>query len=288
MKRPGYIALWSLIVLCVFSACESTDPDSPAEDVELHPDLEYFPDEFEVVLMRGNATDPPVEGNSLDAFEAAHAQGIRFVEVDFRVSQDGYLIATHPDALGGDCGRASQSTLAELRECRLDGDRRIATLEDLLEFPFESIYIDLKASSGATAEELFEMVETAVDAIIDADRRQDSVLMLYDIDDDVAELIAELEIRGSLKGYPSDPESVTAMIDETASYGLEMMCINAANLSPELVEYSMSQAVWQLPWDHTREANIPHWETLSAAGIGGIIVDTDAIVPHSVIDAWPY
>ncbi len=267
------------------SDANTTDPTDPI-DTDLVPNWEWFPEEFEVVLMRANATDPFVAGNSLDAFEAAYEQGLKFVEVDFVMSQDGELIAAHHDQLGGNCGNASDSTLDELRDCRLSGDRRIGTLEDLLEFEFSSIYIDLKASSGTTSEELYDVVEHNVEAIEEADAADRAVVMLYDIDEASAQLLAEREIRGGIKGYPSDPESVMAMIEEAEEHGLEMMCINASNLTPEQVHESARRGVWQLPWDHAEESNIPHWEDLIEAGIGGMIVDTDDIIPDDSIAKW--
>jgi glycerophosphoryl diester phosphodiesterase len=266
---------------------DNTDADAAApSDVDRHPNWAQFPDAFQVVLMRSNATDPPVEGNSLDGFEAAFEQGIKFVEADFMQSKDGALIAAHHDSLSGDCGRISRQTLEELRDCRLSGDRRVGALEDLLGFGFEAIYIDLKASSERSSDELFDVVEAAVDVIEDADRADSAVLMVYDVDEAVAELLDERGIRAGLKGYPGGSDGVPEMLETAASYDLEMMCINASNLTPELVHEAARLGIWQLPWDHARRSNIPHWQDLIESGIGGLIVDTDSIVPETSIGRW--
>lgn len=285
----------SILFLCFLGACdgrqppaevlEDADADAPI-DVDRHPNWAQFPDAFQVVLMRSNATDPPVEGNSMDGFEAAFEQGIKFVEVDFMQTKDGALIAAHHDSLGGDCGRARRKTLAQLRDCRLSGDRRVGTLEDLVSFDFEAIYIDLKVSSGRSPEDLLEVVEHAVDVIEAADRADSAVLMVYDIDEAVAELLAERGIRAGLKGYPGGSDGVPDMLETAANHGLEMMCVNASNLTTELVHESARLGIWQLPWDHSRTSQIPHWQDLIEAGIGGMILDTDSILPEASIDRW--
>ncbi|MFU8806715.1 MAG: hypothetical protein ACNA8W_23100, partial [Bradymonadaceae bacterium] len=78
------LAILFVCSLGMLSACEgrgtidtnsmpsppSSGVDAPTIDGEKPSTLQWFPDSFQVVLMRGNAPDPFVEGNSLDGFEA--------------------------------------------------------------------------------------------------------------------------------------------------------------------------------------------------------------------------
>lgn len=270
------------------SVADIGDADAlpPIPDGGDTPNWQRFPDAFRIVMMRGVAPEPFVQGNSLESFEAALEQDVTFVEADFRMSKDDHLVATHHANMGGDCGNVGDKTLEELRECRLSGGRRVATLADLLSMDFEQIYIDLKENGGESDARLLAAIREAIERIEAAERTDSAVLMLYRVTDDVAQSIEEHKIRAGTKGYPSSDEEVRELIDLAARHGMETMCINASSLSAELVHYSASRGVWQLPWDHARESNIPHWQELAAAGIGGMIVDTRRIISENVEPHW--
>ena len=79
------------------------------------------------------------------------------------------------------------------------------------------------------------------------------------------------------------------LVHQASALGLEMVCVKAAQLTPELVRDSMDLGVWHLPWSVDRGA-LPHWTALAEAGVGGLIVlhyaaARDLVAPHWV-DRW--
>jgi hypothetical protein len=104
----------------------SDEPDARDQpDRNLEPG--YFPDAFQSVSIRGHAANPRIEGNSLEGAQGAFDQGVRYVEIDFEMSGDEYIIAAHGNHLGGDCPNVSDSTIDLLRACKLEGGLSVAT-----------------------------------------------------------------------------------------------------------------------------------------------------------------
>jgi hypothetical protein len=271
-------------------SCDSSggDPYGRSGPIELTAlqNADFFPAQFRTVMMRGAAPQPPVAGNTLDGFEAALAQGVRFVEADFHLSLDRQLVASHDRDLGGSCGDVARRTLAELRSCRLAEGHRIATLGDLLSMPFEEIYVDLKETARADDAHVVATVQRAIAELEAAHRKDSAVLMLYRVTDEAARLIREHGVRAGTKGYPQNADQARALIDLAASHGMEMTCMSASVLTPELVTYAARRGVWQLPWDYSRTSNVPHWQALARAGIGGLIVTNRRLVMEQVEPHW--
>ncbi len=104
----------------------------------------------------------------VNTIEAQQSTPVCFAESDFMFSKDGYLVAAHDALLGGNCGDVRQQTLAQLRQCRLAGGARVATLNDFLAVPLTEWYIDLKQNQlASTDEEILHTVEVAVASIVE-------------------------------------------------------------------------------------------------------------------------
>lgn len=106
---------------------------------------------------RGGAGDWPE--NTMPAFEAAVAQGYRYLETDVHCTSDGVLVAFHDDRLDRVTDRAGLiADLAwnEVATARVDGVEPIPRFDELVSsFPAARFNIDAKA-------------ESSVDALVDA------------------------------------------------------------------------------------------------------------------------
>jgi glycerophosphoryl diester phosphodiesterase len=120
-------------------------------------------DELEIIAHRGASWDAPE--NSRAAVELAWRQGADAVEVDFRLTRDGHIVASHDDSLKRVSGvdvHISEHSLDELR--RLDvgswkgpqwSRERIATLDELLAVaapPGKRFYVEIKSGPEVAAE----------------------------------------------------------------------------------------------------------------------------------------
>lgn len=234
--------------------------------------------------MRGTSHAPYLEGNTLEAIQAAQREGILYVEVDLVATRDGALVTAH-QAYVKDCGTLSKMTLNQVLGCRVHGGLRVATLEAVLALPFKGLYLDLKDTREADTERAQMAVESAARAVIRSRRSADTVLMLYDAPPEVVKPIAAHRLRAGIKGYPKSVADTEAMVDRAAELGFEMLCVNAEFVTPELLAASAKRGIWHLPWS-TDPAEADHWRALAEAGAGGLIVLHYELATKRVAPYW--
>jgi hypothetical protein len=128
-------------------------------------------------------------------------------------------------------------------------------------------------------------VELAAEAIVRAGRRDDTVVMVYQPTDEVVALLKKYKLRGGIKGYPENLRETNELVDRAATAGLEMICVNAKYVSPEIIERSASVGVWHLPWSLDSD-RIDHWQSLAKAGVGGMIVQHYRAARDRVAPVW--
>jgi glycerophosphoryl diester phosphodiesterase len=114
-------------------------------------------DTIEIIAHRGASWDAPE--NTLAAVALAWEQGADAVEVDFRLTRDGQIVAIHDDSTLRQTGvdlRVSEHTLEELRQLDFGGAKaaqfrgeRIATLAELLTTlpPGKRFYVEIKCGA---------------------------------------------------------------------------------------------------------------------------------------------
>jgi glycerophosphoryl diester phosphodiesterase len=229
------------------------------------------------VSIQGQSENLPSSGNSLEGIRRAFRDGVRAVEVDFRLAADGKLVASHNAELSGTCGTVAGSTSVELRGCRLARGYRIATLDQLLTIPFEEIYLDLKDTahvSGARA------VDQALRDVGKAKRLGDVVLMVYDASPEIVSSIHDAGARGGLKGYPTSVEETLRMNRVAQAARLELVCVNLPYVSERVIEDAARRGVWHLAWKG--EPDIASLRQLASKGLGGLITKQYGRV-HSAI-----
>lgn len=121
-----------------------------------------------VIAHRGGASLAPE--NSLLAIERAISLGCDAVEVDVRLSSDGFPVVIHDATLERTtegCGRVQDNSLSELVSLRLlsvddtVSDERLPSLESLLEFVDGrcAVLIDVKCSSPGIEQAVIDVVE---------------------------------------------------------------------------------------------------------------------------------
>jgi glycerophosphoryl diester phosphodiesterase len=97
---------------------------------------------------RGGALEHAPFENTMAAFEAAVAQGYRYLETDVHATADGALLAFHDDRLDrvtDRTGRIAELPLRSVAEAKVGGQEPIPLLEDLLgAFPRARVNIDPK------------------------------------------------------------------------------------------------------------------------------------------------
>jgi len=236
--------------------------------------------------MRGTSHLPAIRGNTVQALRAAHRQGIAHVEVDLYLTRDDVLLTTHEPGVAG-CGDVRAMNSAPVLGCRAKGGLRVATLGEVLEIPFESIYLDLKETKRLERAE--RAVRAAARAIVAAGREDDAVMMVYQAPEPVLRIIRRHSLRAGLKGYPTSRQEAELVVHQASALGLEMACLKAQQLTAELVRDSIDLGVWHLPWSVNPD-ELPHWRQLAEAGAGGLIVlhyaaARDQVAPHWV-DRW--
>lgn len=90
--------------------------------------------------------------NTVEAFRSAVDLGADLLETDVHVTADGVLVSFHDDELDrvtDSVGRIADLPYSEVAAARLEGGRRIPTLEELIEeFPDTRLNIDVKSDAA--------------------------------------------------------------------------------------------------------------------------------------------
>ena len=206
-------------------------------------------------------------GNSLEGYQNVQSC---FGESDFMMTRDGRIVSAHDDHVGGSCGVVSKVQFAEIANCQMASGQRMASLEDFLALPLSEWFVDLKITYGADSNVARMAIEEAVNTINRYGRNDGAVLMTYQVPEGVADYLRDSNVRAGIKGYPSSETEARRMIDLAAESGFEMMCVNITLMSPELIEYSESKGIWQLPWA-LNEYEFPYWQNMIDWGAGGLI-----------------
>lgn len=101
--------------------------------------------------------------NTVESFQLARDQGADGVELDVRPCAGGQLVVFHDDDLRRLAGRGERIdalSFEEVRAVRLDGGRRIPTLDEVFETlgPDMRVNVELKAGDAATIGRLAECI----------------------------------------------------------------------------------------------------------------------------------
>lgn len=259
-------------------------PELAARDASAAAAHALFPSEFQLTSMQGTAYRPHVPGNTREGLDAALEQGIRFVEVDLRLTRDGELVTTHGRGLN-ECGILREISAQQARDCRLAEGRSLATLADVLERGFRAIYLDLKDTSATDEATVLEAITAAADAVVRKGRRHDVVLMTYAAPAPAVQLIRSRGLRAGLKGYPKRVDETDAMVRQAAELGFELVSVNADAVSQESILAAAKRGVWMLPWS-LKPAHPTQWRDLAAAGAGGLIVMRWQQAEGTAVPAW--
>lgn len=107
--------------------------------------------------------------NSLLSIQRCIDLGIDIVELDFRMTKDGHLVAMHDytvDRTTTGKGKVSDLTLAEIKALRLKNNcgirysrQQIPTLEEVMELCKGKIMVNLDKTEGETVKEAFEILK---------------------------------------------------------------------------------------------------------------------------------
>lgn len=150
-----------------------------------------------LILGHRGASAHEVE-NTLEAFERALADGADGLELDVRRCATGEVVVFHDEdlrRLAGTPVTVGAMPLAALRRVRLERDRRISTLDEVLDaLPETLINIELKARAGRGA-----AIADATIACIDRHRAAGRVLVSSF--EPVALARVRLRSRGLATGY---------------------------------------------------------------------------------------
>ena len=245
---------------------------------------DHFPRQFQVTSMRGTSHTPYLEGNTLDSIQAAARQGIDYIEVDLVLTRDESLVTAHQAYVKG-CGTINRMQLNEVRGCKLPGGLRVATLEAVLALPFKGVFLDFKDTREADPIRAQRSVERAALAVVERQRQQGTVLMLYDTPAASVRPVTQHQLRAGIKGYPKSVEEAREMANRAAELGFEMLSVNTDYVTTELLADSARQGVWHLPWS-TDPKSAPHWRALAEGGAGGLIVLQYDLARKDIAPHW--
>ena len=248
------------------------------------PNSGFPPTYFRNTAFRAQTQGLAAPGNSLESFVWGAEQGIEFAESDFRLNAENVLISAHDNDIGGDCGDITKKTLQELRSCSLDGGFSVATLGDLLAQPYDEVFIDLKNTRSSSNAQVVSAVSSAIDAVINAGRQDDAVLMVYRAPNEVVDLKLQHDIRMGLKGYPTTDGQTREMLDDAARLGFELICVNIKWVTPQVIADSAARGVWHLAWD--TGLAVDTWTERARAGLGGLINQHIDVVREQVEPSW--
>jgi glycerophosphoryl diester phosphodiesterase len=276
---------WALAGLAALGAGACTSSGVPIT-IPPPPDPPPFtygpPGEFLVVSIRGTPLDGTPQGNSLEGLEQALADGIRFVEVDLRRTGDFGIVSSHESLVPG-CGELTTMTLDEAKACVLSNGTHLATLDDLLAFDFDGIFLDLKSTETTNAANAESVMLSVIRSVEEADRLETAVAMSYSLAPNVLAVMNDAGLRFGYKGYPAAADAA-AFAETALAAGAEMICVEDSVLDPDLVASFLGRGLWILGWSLAPE-RVDHWRALRDAGMGGLIVSRYAMAHEDLIEA---
>lgn len=113
------------------------------------------------IAHRGGAHEAPE--NTVQAFEAAHDLGYRYIETDAQLTADGVAVAFHDsrlDRVSDQTGKINSWKWNDLRDVTIGHDGQLSTISDLLtNFPTTRFNVDAK--SNRVLEPLLASIEAA-------------------------------------------------------------------------------------------------------------------------------
>lgn len=110
---------------------------------------------MQVFAHRGSSLDHPE--NTLEAFEAALAEGATGIETDLRLTRDEVLVLLHDPDLrrtGADRRRVADLTVSELARVRLRGGGGVPLLADLWDLASKRVRLNLELKGRGTGSAL--------------------------------------------------------------------------------------------------------------------------------------
>jgi len=230
--------------------------------------------EFAVTAIRSRTEEQP--GDTWKAVIAAHEAGVRYIEIDVRLSADGVLIPARVDRLEDftSCtGSLRETTAADLGNCSYNQDPTIAVLpltEGLIDVDFAGVYLDLKFTDDDLAAEIDPSL-AAVAAVRGALPSPDAVVaMTYR--PAFASAFVAAGVRTGWKGYP-DQAGAAAFVAVGHDLGVEMVCVEASALDAAVLDDSAAVGIWQLPWEYPSRTDQALLNLLFSHGAGGLITD---------------
>jgi len=220
----------------------------------------------QVFAHRGSSWDHPE--NTLEAFEAALADGATGIETDLHLSRDGAIVLAHDADLlraAGDSRRISDLTKTELSRIRLGGAHRVPFLQDLWDLAAGRVRLNLEIKAPGVARALIPFLTT----------HRDDVLV-------TSGLVTELDVlRDALPHLPTGP--VLDRLREDERRGLRARDYQAVSLSlrafsEEHVGFCHALNTEILIWVVNDPARVLD---LASAGVDGVFTDR----PRPVLNA---
>jgi len=241
---------------------DATPPDAaPPPDADCHTSRNPT-GEFAVTAIRSRTEEQP--GNTWKAIVAAHEAGVRYIELDVRLSSDGVLIPGRVDTLEAftSCtGSLRATSAADLAACTYKQDSSIAVLP---------VTEGLKFTEDDLAAEV-EPALAAVDAVRQA-LPSPEVVVAMSYRPAFASAFVAAGVRAGWKGYP-DPAGAAAFVAAAHDLGVEMVCIEASALDAAVLDDSAALGIWHLPWEHPSLTDQALLNLLFSHGAGGLITD---------------
>lgn len=229
---------------------------------------------FAVTAIRSHTDGQP--GNTWEAVSAAWEAGVRYIEIDVRLSRDGALIPGRVDLLEAftSCtGSLRETDAADLAACTYLSDPSIAVLpltEGMVGVDFDGVYLDLKF----TEEELAGEIEPALAAVEEVRQAlpRPEVVVAMSYSAPFAAAFVAAGARAGWKGYP-DAGEAAAFVAAGHDLGVEMLCAEAIALDAALLDESAELGLWHLPWEYPSRTDEVLLNLLYQHGAGGLITD---------------
>jgi glycerophosphoryl diester phosphodiesterase len=185
-----------------------------------------------VTAHRGASRAAPE--NSMAAFEAAHAAGAQFVEIDVQRTRDGHVVVIHDGDLmrmAGDPRKVRDLTLAEITAIDIGSRRglqfageRVPTLEQVVDYARGRLKLNVELKYNVADEQL-------APAVIELLRRRDFTR------DVVITSLNHAALRQVAQRAPELPTGliVTAAVGDVVRTDTDFVSLNSARASADLV-----------------------------------------------------